>query len=79
MHIPVELPAGWSFEVSPAHGVIITGVDDRGSQGFVSISERQRNFELGISVVRRQGAYTGRNWRESLYGDAIEALQDALS
>jgi hypothetical protein len=62
--------------------VVLAARDAEGAAlGFVTVCERARSFELGISRVRADAddaQYAGRGWREHLYRDAIMALQEAL-
>lgn len=76
--LPLPLPAGWHAERDEIFGVIITGVDADGAQGFVTVSEKMRGFELGASLIHTRGAYTGRRWQERLYADAVAALKQVL-
>ncbi len=76
--LPLTLPAGWQAERDEIFGVIITGVDADGAQGFVTVSEKKRGFELGVNLLQTKGAYTGRRWQERLYADAVAALKQAL-
>lgn len=76
--LPIELPSGWSAEVLPVYGTVITARATGGELlGYVTVNEEQRGFELGQSIVRRQRpvAYTGRTWRKDLYAAAVAQLQ----
>lgn len=80
--LPVVLPAGWTAELSPTYGIIITAVDAEGRPaGYVTVGEGVRNFALGISQPRRPqpGAeLTGRGWKKHLYEAAIAKLAETL-
>ena len=81
--LPIELPPGWTAEVSEMYGTIITAVDSTGQKvGYVTVSEKVRHFELGITIPRRlqNGAEpAGRAWKVSLYKAAVASLRNALN
>lgn len=80
--LPVALPAGWTAEASSTYGTIIRAVDAEGRPaGYVTVSERVRNFALGIRPPRRlePGAEpSGRGWKKHLYEAAIAKLAETL-
>ncbi|AWE96086.1 hypothetical protein CSC26_7037 (plasmid) [Pseudomonas aeruginosa] len=44
----------------------------------MTVSESVRGFELGISMVRRKMAFSGRSWRKDLFTSAVTELKKAL-
>lgn len=76
MTLPIQLPAGWTSEASESLGTVLAAEDKR---GYVTVDERLRSFELGMCVVRKRGGYAGRNWKASLYRDAVAALDAAIN
>lgn len=74
-NVPITLPDEWSAEWSDIYnGIIITAATD----GYVTVNEQLRNFGLGICLVKSPGDYHGRGWKQRLYEDAVNALQDAI-
>lgn len=78
---PISLPNHWGVESSLHGTVLVARRADGEVQGYVTVCERLRGFALGISYVRvnvEDEQYAGHGWREHLYSDAIEALQEAV-
>lgn len=65
------LPDGWTWE--PAAFNTSARVVVKAPHGTATINFAERGFDLveDVPVVR----YAGRNWREALVADAIEALR----
>ncbi|HFL2867010.1 TPA: hypothetical protein ACGWVL_001350 [Pseudomonas aeruginosa] len=78
VNLPITLPDGWTAEDDAGYGVIITGIATCGYKGYVTVSESVRGFELGISMVRRKMAFSGRSWRKDLFTSAVTELKKAL-
>lgn len=78
MDVKSLLPEGWTLETSRGYGEIIGAVIEGELQGYVTVDEQKRGFALGITPVKAKGAYAGRNWKASLYGDAVAKLQSVL-
>lgn len=78
METPIKLPDDWAAETDEMLGVIITAVDPSGHKAFITINEQKRSFELGMSMVRQRGHYSGRFWRKELYEEAVAALKKAI-
>lgn len=78
MKLPITLPEGWTAQSMIAFGVVITA-DNR--RGYVTVDERLRAFETGMTAVRKRGHvdYAGRNWKTRLYSDAVATLQAAIN
>lgn len=79
-NIPITLPEGWTAEPYGTEDAIILVAPDRA--GYVTVSEKRRNYMLGMGLPRRSAlgpvAYGGRGWRQKLFTTAVEALTRGL-
>lgn len=71
----IALPEGWNQFM---YGSAV--VWEIPTKGAVTIDENKRGFTLGIGgyITSRADIYTGRGWKDRLYADAINALQDVF-
>lgn len=77
LDMSIKLPDHWTMEPW-GQGSLITAPFGSSQNGFVTVDERKRNFVLGARPVRTQGEYAGRSWRQRLFQDAIDELQNAI-
>lgn len=73
---PVELPEGWKAKALPDRTIVILEYWVLGSYiGAVTVNEVDRNYAFGADTQDpSMQPYAGRNWRQRLYRDAINAL-----
>ncbi|CAG9229134.1 hypothetical protein [Burkholderia vietnamiensis] len=80
-NLPITLPEGWTSEPYGEEDVVILVAPKRA--GYVSVSEKRRNYTLGMGMPRKSAigpvAYSGRGWKAKLFTAALESLQRALN
>ena len=80
--LPFPLPDGWEIEQASIGVFLAARRADGHALGWVTVNERIRDFELGMTPVRANAydltpKYKGRHWRKQLYEAAITALCQA--
>jgi len=73
------LPVGWTVDVIKRRGIVIKCHVDGVLRGTAVLNYQQRSWTLGM-VRLKQGAsgYEGKEWKDEMHRDAIEALKDAV-
>ena len=84
LRLPVSFPPAWSAE--PLCGCVLITARTRDGQalGYATVNEKAREWASGIVPgSSRNGAlpqeFAGRGWRERLYQQAIEHLQQVFA
>ena len=85
----VVLPPQWEATLEGDGHIRIAGFRTQIKQGrrrilpdeYVVVSERLRNFAIGIypPSTSSKTDYSGRGWRTKLYTDAVQALKSAIN